>query len=116
VITVDRDQCLLLYPLPEWEEIERKLVKLPSFNPQARRLQRLLIGHATEVELDGSGRILLPPPLREFAGLDKGVVMIGQGNKFEIWDETRWGARRSEWLAAAENEGELPDELGSLSL
>ncbi len=116
VVTVDRDHCLLLYPLPEWEEIERKLVKLPSFNVPARRLQRLLIGHATEVELDGNGRILLPPPLREFAGLDKAVVMIGQGNKFEIWDEAIWNTRRAEWLNAAEGEGELPDELGSLSL
>ena len=116
VITVDRDHSLLLYPLPEWEEIERKLVKLPSFNVQARRLQRLLIGHATEVELDGNGRILLPPLLREFAGLDKAVVMIGQGNKFEIWDEAKWNERRAEWLNAAEGEGELPDELGSLSL
>ena len=116
VITVDRDHSLLLYPLPEWEEIERKLVKLPSFNVQARRLQRLLIGHATEVELDGNGRILLPPLLREFASLDKAVVMIGQGNKFEIWDEAKWNERRAEWLNAAEGEGELPDELGSLSL
>jgi len=116
VITVDRDHSLLLYPLPEWEEIERKLVKLPSFNVQARRLQRLLIGHATEVELDGNGRILLPPLLREFASLDKAVVMIGQGNKFEIWDEAKWNERRAEWLTAAEGEGELPDELGSLSL
>ncbi len=116
VITVDRDHCLLLYTLPEWEEIERKLVKLPSFNAQARRLQRLLIGHATETELDGNGRILVPPPLRDFAGLDKAVVMIGQGNKFEIWDETKWNERRTEWLSAAEGEGELPDELGTLSL
>ena len=116
VITVDRDHSLLLYPLPEWEEIERKLVKLPSFNLQARRLQRLLIGHATEVELDGNGRILLPPLLREFASLDKAVVMIGQGNKFEIWDEAKWNTRRAEWLTATENEGDLPDDLGSLSL
>lgn len=116
VLTVDRDHCLLLYPLPEWEEIERKLVKLPSFNAQARRLQRLLIGHATEVELDGSGRILLSPELREFAGLDKTVVLIGQGNKFELWDQASWTVRRAEWLAADDGEGELPDELGSLSL
>jgi MraZ protein len=117
VITVDRDHCLLLYPLPEWEEIERKLVRLPSFNKQARRLQRLLIGHATECELDSAGRILLPPPLREFASLDKTVVLIGQGNKFEVWDETGWNTRRGEWLQAdADEDGELPDELGSLSL
>jgi MraZ protein len=113
---VEHDHCLLLYPLPEWEEIERKLVKLPTLNATTRRLQRLLIGHATELELDGNGRILLPPPLREFASLDKAVVLIGQGNKFEIWDEARWNARRAEWLSAAGQPGELPDELGSLSL
>jgi len=113
---VDRDHCLLLYPLPGWEEIEHKLVKLPTLNAASRRLQRLLIGHATELELDSNGRILLPPPLREFASLDKAVVLIGQGNKFEIWDEAKWNARRAEWLGATESEGELPDELGSLSL
>jgi MraZ protein len=116
VITVDPDHCLLLYPLPEWEEIERKLVRLPSLNKQARRLQRLLIGHATEVELDGNGRILLPPPLREFAGLDKHVVLTGQGNKFELWDERLWNERRETWLAEQEEEGGLPPELESLSL
>ena len=117
VLTVDRDHCLLLYPLPNWEEIERKLVRLPSFNKQARRLQRLLIGHATDCELDGNGRILLPPALREFAGLDKSVVLIGQGNKFEVWAEEAWTARQAEWLGeAGDEDAELPDELGSLSL
>lgn len=117
VVTVDRDTCLLLYPLPEWEEIERKLVRLPSFNKQARRLQRLLIGHATECELDGNGRILLPQPLREFAAMEKSVVLIGQGNKFEIWAEERWNDSRSAWLEGSdEDDGELPQELGSLSL
>ncbi len=116
VITVDRDHCLLVYPLPEWEVIERKLVKLPSFNPQARRLQRLLIGHATEVDLDGAGRILLPPPLRDFAEIDKQVVLIGQGNKFELWNEASWTARREEWLAEDDGEQPLPAELESLSL
>jgi len=117
VMTVDRDHCLLLYPLPEWEEIERKLVKLPSLNKQARRLQRLLIGHATECELDSHGRILLPPALREFASLDKRVVLIGQGNKFELWDEPVWTERRDAWLAEGDSEaGELPAELESLSL
>lgn len=116
VLTVDRDHCLLLYPLPDWEEIERKLVKLPSFNAHARRLQRLLIGHATECEMDGNGRILLSPPLREFAALEKAVVLIGQGNKFELWDEATWNTRRAEWLAAAGNGEDLPAEMESLSL
>ncbi|NOX76277.1 MAG: division/cell wall cluster transcriptional repressor MraZ [Gammaproteobacteria bacterium] len=116
VVTVDRDHCLLLYPLPEWELIERKLVKLPSFNKQARRLQRLLIGHATEVELDGAGRVLLPPPLREFADLEKRAVLIGQGNKFELWNEALWNERRDLWLAEDDDLDDLPAELETLSL
>ena len=116
VLTIDNDHCLLVYPLPEWEEIERKLVKLPTLNPQARRLQRLLIGHATEVELDGAGRILLPPPLREFAELDKRVILVGQGNRFELWNEGLWQERREQWLMEDEDEQPLPAELESLSL
>lgn len=116
VVTVDRDHCLLVYPLPEWEYIEQKLVRLPSLNRSARRLQRLLIGHATECQLDGSGRILLPPPLREFAGLEKHTVLIGQGNKFELWDESAWTQRRDEWLVEAADSDELPGDLESLSL
>jgi len=117
VVTVDRDGCLLLYPLPEWEEIERKLARLSSFQKQTRRLQRLLIGHATECEMDGNGRILLSQPLREFAGLEKAVVLIGQSNKFEIWSESTWTERRKEWLEGdGEDEGDLPADLESLSL
>jgi MraZ protein len=116
VVTVDRDHCLLVYPLPEWERIEQKLVRLPSLNRSARRLQRLLIGHATECQLDGSGRILLPPPLRGFAGLEKHTVLIGQGNKFELWDEQAWTHRRDEWIAEAAESEELPGDLESLSL
>jgi MraZ protein len=117
VVTVDRDGCLLLYPLPEWEEIERKLARLSSFQKQTRRLQRLLIGHATECEMDGNGRILLSQPLREFAGLDKAVVLIGQSNKFEIWAESTWAERRQQWIDGdGEDDGDLPAELESLSL
>jgi len=117
VVTVDRDGCLLLYPLPEWEEIERKLARLSSFQKQTRRLQRLLIGHATECEMDGNGRILLSQPLREFAGLEKAVVLIGQSNKFEIWAESTWNERRQQWLEGdGEDDGDLPAELESLSL
>jgi MraZ protein len=117
IVTVDRDHCLLLYPLPEWEEIERKLVRLPSLNKQARRMQRLLIGHATDCDLDNNGRILLPQPLREFANLDKRIVLIGQGNKFEIWDEDQWNTKRDDWLKESDDDDlDLPDELESLSL
>ncbi|NIP73388.1 MAG: division/cell wall cluster transcriptional repressor MraZ [Gammaproteobacteria bacterium] len=98
VVTVDPDKCLLIYPYPDWQEIERKLVRLPSFNAQARGLQRLLVGHATECEIDGHGRILVPPPLRQFAELDKRAVLIGQGHRFELWEEQRWDQQRGQWL------------------
>ena len=116
VVTVDKDQCLLIYPLPEWEQIERKLMSLPSLNATARRLQRLMVGHATELPLDGHGRVLLPAELREFAKLGRHGMLIGQGNRFELWDETRWNERRDEWLKEEEPPGDLPPDLGSLSL
>jgi MraZ protein len=117
VATVDRDYCLLIYPLPDWEEIERKLTRLPALNKQSRRLQRLMLGHATDLEMDSHGRVLLTRELREFAGLDRQTMLIGQGNKFELWSEERWSARRDEWLA--DDDGEeagLPQELESLTL
>ena len=116
VVTVDKDQCLLIYPLPEWEQIERKLMSLPSLNATARRLQRLMVGHATDLPLDGHGRVLLPPELREFAKLGRHGMLIGQGNRFELWDEARWNERRDAWLANAESPSDLPSELDSLSL
>ncbi len=117
VVTIDTEEtCLLLYPKRTWQNIEEKLQSLPSFNPAARRVQRLLIGHASDVELDANGRLLLPPVLREYAKLEKHVVMIGQGNKFEVWDEAAWNTRRAAWLEAADDEGGFPEELKSLSL
>ena len=116
VITVDRDQCLLIYPFPEWEQIERKLMSLPSLHAQARRLQRLMVGHATELQLDGHGRLLLPPELREFAHLGRHAMLIGQGNRCELWDEARWSERRALWLANEAAETGLPAELDSLTL
>lgn len=118
VMTIDTDErCLLIYPLPEWEDIERKLDALPSFNPQARRVQRLLMGHASDTDMDGNGRILVPPPLRQYAQLDKHVVLIGQGRKFELWDEELWNRRRDDWLAEETMGDEsLPDALQSLAL
>jgi MraZ protein len=95
VITVHPHQCLLIYPLPDWEQTERKLMALPSLHPQAIRLQRLMVGHASDAELDGHGRFLIPPELREFAKLERLVMLIGMGNRFELWDETRWGEQRS---------------------
>ena len=116
IFTVDKDQCLLLYHLPEWEPVERKLMELPSMHARARKLQRLMVGYATDVELDGQGRVLVPPELREFAALEQRAMLVGQGSYFELWDETRWNGRREMWLAADENTTDLPSELDSLSL
>lgn len=118
VVTIDtEDRCLLLYPLPEWEKIEAKIEALPSFNRMARRIQRLLIGHACETEMDSQGRILLPLLLREYAGLDKEVMLVGQGKRFEIWGEAQWTLGREGWLAEEpDKEGDIPPELESLSL
>jgi len=117
VVTVDRDHCLLVYPLPEWEIIESKLIQLPSLNKQARLLQRLLIGHATELDMDAQGRILLPSILREYAGIEKKAVLIGQGKKLEIWDESTWNESQEAWVEAVQaDDGELPSSLEELSL
>ncbi len=117
VATIDTEEhCLLLYPLNEWEPIQAQIEALPSFNPAARRIQRLLIGHATDLELDGSGRVLLPPSLREYASLDKEVVLVGQGKKLELWSRALWDSRRDEYLDMVSQPEQLPAELLSLSL
>ena len=115
VVTVDRDYCLLIYPYPDWEEIERKLIRLPTMNKQARRLQRLMVGYATEMELDGNGRILISKELREFANLDRQAILLGQGKKFELWNDKSWSDKRDSWLNMEDEIG-LPGELDTLSL
>lgn len=116
VVTIDTEQpCLLIYPLPEWESIEEKIEALPSFNPVTRRIQRLLIGHATEAEVNAAGRLLLSNPLREYARLERKVVLIGQGKKFELWDETLWNERIATWLDDA-GDTEMPAALAELTL
>ncbi|MGY0217864.1 division/cell wall cluster transcriptional repressor MraZ [Endozoicomonadaceae bacterium StTr2] len=117
VATIDTDEpCLLIYPLPAWNAIQEKIEALPSFHPMTRRIQRLLIGHATDLVMDAQGRILLPPLLREYAGLTKKTMLLGQGRKFELWDEACWMKRRDEYLDEASNADETPLELQTLSL
>ena len=117
ILTIDTEEhCLLLYPLVEWEIIEQKIQALPSFHKVSRRIQRLLIGHATELELDSNGRLLVPPLLREYAGMDKQILLVGQGKKFELWSESGWHNRRDQWLSGEGTEEPLPPELESFSL
>lgn len=117
IATIDiQDNCLIIYPQPEWEKLEAQIAALPSFNPTTRKLQRLLIGYARELELDSNGRVLIPPELRKHAGLEKEVVLVGQSHRFELWSQDNWNASREQWLAETSGELAIPEEMQSLSL
>ncbi|NDP42336.1 MAG: division/cell wall cluster transcriptional repressor MraZ [Aromatoleum sp.] len=114
VLTGDPIRCLLLYTRAAWEPIQARLMALSSFNAEIRGLQRLLVGHADDVDIDGAGRILVPPALRQYAGLDHRVVLVGQGNKFELWDEVKWLEQTARTITFPA--GGLPPELDGFSL
>ena len=118
VCTIDiNSPCLLLYPLPEWEIIEQKLLGLSNFDPLQRTLQRVMLGYATECELDSAGRILISGPLRQHAKLEKSIMLVGQLNKFEIWSEAEWQAQIEKDMAlGATDSFALSEELKTLSL
>jgi len=117
VVTIDTNhRCLLLYPVTEWEQIERQIESLSSFDPNSQRVKHLLLGHANDLEMDSNGRVLLPQELRLYAQLEKHICLIGQGKKLEIWDQEVWGQQREQWLTESTTEGELPDNLRSLAL
>ncbi len=113
---VERNRSLWLYPLPVWEQVEHDLVSLPAQDKKARLLQRLLIGHASECEMDTQGRTLLPAELREYAGLTKRAVLVGLGRKFELWDEQHWLSNRQAWLEQDDDDAAWSEALGNLSL
>ncbi|WP_020394272.1 division/cell wall cluster transcriptional repressor MraZ [Thiolinea disciformis] len=117
VLTVDHtDDCLLLYPMNQWVKFEQTLMALPNMNRRVRNMQRLLLGHAAELELDTQGRLLLPTPLRDYAHLDKRAVLVGQANKFELWDEERWFSARETWLQEAQDDEDAHDLLNQVSM
>jgi len=118
ICTVDiQHPCLLLYPLPEWEEIELKLCELSSMNPQERLLQQVLLGNASDCSLDKNGRILINGPLRQHANLDKNIMLVGQLKKFEIWSEAAWQAQMQQGISQIQSgEIELTERLMDLSL
>tara|TARA_Y100001934_G_scaffold265412_1_gene343532 strand:- start:127 stop:579 length:453 start_codon:yes stop_codon:yes gene_type:complete len=116
VVTIDiKERSLLIYPLPFWQDVERAVQALPSLDPVARELQRLLIGYATDTQMDGNGRLLLSAPLREYAHLDRKAVLLGEANKFELWDETRWIAHRDSVLER-QSDLQMSDALRNLTL
>lgn len=88
--------CLWLYPEPEWERVREQVMALSTFNSSHRSLQRRLVGSATQIEPDGNCRVLLPVTLRQVAGLEKRIVFMGMGQRFEIWNEDILSQRRIE--------------------
>jgi MraZ protein len=111
------DRCLLLYPEHEWAEVVRGLSRRDTMHPRVRAMQRLVVGHAADCEMDGQGRILLPAPQRKFAGLAKRVSLVGQFNKIEIWDEEALENKQEAWLDDVKLiDGEFAEELRGLRL
>jgi len=99
-----RERCLWLYPLPIWEEIQAKIVAMPAGNKGAERYRHVLFGTAEVIEMDGSGRVLIKESLRQMVGLDKEISLVGQANKFEIWDTSTWESRFDEWLDESQDD------------
>ena len=116
IITADKDKCLLIYTQISWSIIEKKLSELPSYNKEARFVQRLLIGYATESEIDSQGRFLIPNPLREYASIQKKIILLGQGNKFELWSENIWNKNMKSWLVSQNGDDAKNEALNELKL
>ncbi|HWU83445.1 MAG TPA: division/cell wall cluster transcriptional repressor MraZ [Methylophilaceae bacterium] len=114
VLTAHPHRCLLLYPQPAWEPIQAKMMALSSFDKQSSKLQRMLVGFAEDIELDSAGRLLVSPVLREFAGLEKQAMLVGQGSHFELWNLEAWRAQLEGVLDG--DDLELPPELEGFSL
>jgi len=116
LVTLGLEKCLLIYPQPAWEQVERTLMDLPSLIPQSQLLQRLILGYATELELDSHFRFLLPSELRSVAKLERQVMLVGQGNRIELWDEGRWNEQLGRWSGGELALTNLPPELRNVKL
>ncbi|HQR51744.1 MAG TPA: division/cell wall cluster transcriptional repressor MraZ [Burkholderiales bacterium] len=114
VLTAHPEGCLLLYPGSSWEPVRTKVMGFPSFNTLASKWKRLLVGFAEDIELDSAGRVLISPELRNFARLDKRVMMVGQGSHFEIWAQDAWERQLAELTAQPEQS--LPPGMEDFAL
>lgn len=114
VVTAHTEQrCLLVYPEPQWLELLPQIEALPNIHRKASRMQRLLLGYATSLEIDeANGRVLLPPTLRDYAGLEKKLMLVGQGKKLELWSEANW----LKYLEDEIEDDAVPEEVLALSL
>ncbi|MEW5887512.1 MAG: division/cell wall cluster transcriptional repressor MraZ [Pseudomonadota bacterium] len=114
VLTAHPHRCLLLYPLPAWEPIRDKVLAAPSLEQQSALLKRLLVGFAREEEMDAAGRVLIAPELRRYAGLEKEVWLVGQGNHFELWSDEGWHKQQEAIFALGDKL--LPPGMETLTL
>ncbi len=113
VLTRGLDNCLFLYTMSEWEKLAAKLGTLPFGQQDSRGFVRLLLSGAVEVELDQLGRVLIPDYLRDYAGLQKSVVITGLFDRLELWDETKWNT----YKANLEKNGDrIAEKLGELGM
>ena len=114
VLTAHPHGCLLLYPKEAWTPIQSKIMQLSSFEKKSSGLQRLLVGYAEDSIVDGAGRLLISQALRDFAEIKKTIMFVGQGTHFEIWNQELWNQEISK--ISANDDGDLPDELGGFAL
>lgn len=112
VMTRGLDNCLFVYPLGEWKDLEEKLKKLPMTRQDARAFVRYLLSGAAECELDKQGRISIPSNLRNHGQIDKDVVVIGVGNRIELWSREKWEPYKDNAKASYEETAETLEELG----
>jgi MraZ protein len=90
LIITNFDNCLWCYPVSEWQVVEAKVASLPQFKDEVKALQRVFISAAVEVPVDKAGRVLVPPTLRDYAGIEKNVILVGMTSRIEIWSKERW--------------------------
>ena len=112
LVVTNFDNCLWAYPAAEWNKVETKVASLPQFKEEVKAFQRVFISAATECPIDKSGRILLPPTLREYAAIDRDVILVGMTNKVEIWSRERWNAVFESALTSLSTMGDKLAELG----
>lgn len=113
IITRGIDNCLFIFANAEWEKLAQKLIALPLAQADARAFVRLMLSGATDVDIDGQGRILIPDSLRKYAGLKKEVIVAGLYNRIEVWDETTWNAYKTKTETTSE---EIAEKLGELGI
>lgn len=113
VVTRGLDTSLFLLPLEEWGKLAEKLAGLPLGQASSRAFSRLMLAGAMEVKLDGQGRFVVPEYLRQYAGLQKNVVVVGVNNRLELWDEEKWNAYTQQTEKDAE---QIAEQLGGLGI